>query len=61
MVKMLLPEKVLLFERSVDDAAEMVYVPPRPIAVPLSVIALEVATTWPLASVERTVDARPVM
>ena len=56
-----MPEKVLLFARSVEDAAEMVYVPPRPAAVPLIVIALEVATTWPLASVERTVDARPVM
>ena len=59
LVKMLLPLHVLLFDRSVDDAAEMVYVPPRPTAVPLSVIALEVETTLPLASVERSDDVRP--
>ena len=58
--KVLLPEKVLLFARSVDDAAEMVYVPPRPIAVPLTVIALEVETSLPVASVERSDDVRPV-
>ena len=58
--KALVPEKVLLFARSVDDAAEMVYVPPRPIAVPLSVIALEVETSLPVASVERSDEVRPV-
>jgi len=58
--KALVPEKVLLFARSVDDAAVMVYVPPRPIAVPLSVIALDVETSLPVASVERTALVRPV-
>ena len=55
-----MPEKVLLFARSVEDAAVMVYVPPRPIAVPLTVIALEVETSLPVASVERSDEVRPV-
>ena len=34
--------------------------PPRPIAVPLIVIVLEVETSLPVASVERSDDVRPV-
>ena len=60
LVNVLVPLQVLLFDRSVDDAAEMVYVPPRPIAVPLSVIALEVETSLPVESVERSDEVRPV-
>ena len=60
LVNVLVPLQVLLFARSVEDAAEMVYVPPRPIAVPLTVMALDVETSLPVASVERSELVRPV-
>ena len=51
--KMLRPEKELLLVSRVEDAAEMVKLPPRPMLVPLSEIVEEVAMMEPLPFVER--------
>ena len=66
-LKVLSPENVLLSLRSVEDAAETVMEPPTlefvPLIVPNEPVSLlvpieVVATTWPLASVERSALVR---
>jgi len=67
--KALRPEKVLLFARSVEDAAVRVKVPPAVTGVELMVAKVPersevpmvvVDTTFPLASVERRAEVRAV-
>jgi len=59
--KMFVPEKVLLFARSVLEAALIVIVLPALKRVPLMVPSDEVATTEPLPLVARMVLERPVI
>ena len=60
-VKMFVPEKVLLFARSVLEEAVNVMVLPALKRVPLMVPSDEVATTEPLPLVARMVLERPVI
>ena len=50
--KALVPEKVLLFARSVEDAAEMVIDPPAESVVPFTVASVPVKRLVPIVVVE---------